>query len=67
MEASLVVDLTRAWGAALVVFVSPDSLISSQGWAETRATCVPATGDGYSEVCHVLTEQGDHEEASIVA
>eukprot|EP00974_Lingulodinium_polyedra_P095704 9276732-Lingulodinium_polyedra.AAC.1 len=67
MEPGLVIDLVRAWGATLVVSVSPDSLVSSQGWAGTGATCVPASGDGFNEVCRTLADQGDHEEASIVA
>eukprot|EP00974_Lingulodinium_polyedra_P043007 4129133-Lingulodinium_polyedra.AAC.1 len=45
MEPGLVLGLARAWGAALVVSVSPDSLASSQEWADTGATCVPASGD----------------------
>eukprot|EP00974_Lingulodinium_polyedra_P096054 9309236-Lingulodinium_polyedra.AAC.1 len=65
MEPGLVIDLARAWGAALVVSVSPDSLVNSQGWADAGATCVPASGDGFNEVCRVLAEQGEREEASI--
>eukprot|EP00974_Lingulodinium_polyedra_P095980 9302933-Lingulodinium_polyedra.AAC.1 len=49
MEPWLVIDLARAWGAALVVSVSPDSLVNSQGWADTGATCVPASGDWFNE------------------
>eukprot|EP00974_Lingulodinium_polyedra_P063088 6087857-Lingulodinium_polyedra.AAC.1 len=45
MEPTLVIGMARAWGAALVVSVNPDSLVSCQEWAGTGATCIPASGD----------------------
>eukprot|EP00974_Lingulodinium_polyedra_P026342 2541471-Lingulodinium_polyedra.AAC.1 len=57
MEPTFIIDMARAWGAALVVSVSPDSLVNCQGWAGTGATCIPASGDGYNEVCRILTDQ----------
>eukprot|EP00974_Lingulodinium_polyedra_P115888 11157133-Lingulodinium_polyedra.AAC.1 len=50
MGPELVIGLTRAWGgAAIVVTISPDSLVSAQGWADAGAMCVPPGGDGFNE------------------
>eukprot|EP00974_Lingulodinium_polyedra_P006608 629412-Lingulodinium_polyedra.AAC.1 len=60
-----VLAAVRAWGATIVLSACPNALLETPGWAGTGATCVPVGGDGYNEVCHMLLEQGSHDEATI--